>query len=321
MSRSPDVKFDNVLVTGATGFVGGRLIERLAMNSGVRLRALVRHLEKARSLIAGNVDLVQGDITDRRSLDAALSDCDLVFHCAALMHDATTDAQVFHRVNVEGTRNMLEAALQAGVRRFVHVSSIAVYGTSPREGADETDEYQFGREGYANSKIESEQLALAYHRQRGLPVVVIRPANVYGPRSSFWTVWMIAMIKSGQLSLIDDGQGMANPVYIDNLVDAMQLAARHTAAVGEVFVVSDGTKVTWKEFLGYYARMVGRDSLPSMSRAEALSKLDPVQVEYWTQTGWFDITKARRMLGYEPRVSLAEGMKQTEQWLRRSGYI
>lgn len=315
------MKLRNVLVTGATGFIGGRLVQRLSSASDVRLRALVRDPDKARSWTAGAVELIQGDITDRHSLDAALKDCDVVFHCAALMHDATTDAQGFHRVNVEGTRNMLEAALQAGVRRFVHLSSIAVYGTNPRQGADETDEYQFGREGYANSKIESEQIALAYHRQRGLPVVVLRPANVYGPRSSFWTVWMITMIQAGRLSLIDDGQGMANPVYIDNLVDAMQLAAHHTGAVGEVFVVSDGTQVTWKEFLGYYARMVGRDSLPTMSKSEALSKLDPVQVAYWTQTGWFDITKARRILGYEPRVSLAEGMRQTEQWLRQSGYL
>jgi nucleoside-diphosphate-sugar epimerase len=130
------------------------------------------------------------------------------------------------------------------------------------------------------------------------------------------------MIKSGKLTMIDDGRGMSNHVYIDNLVAAILLAARKDAVIGEAFIISDGARTPWKEFLGHYAQMVGRDPLPSVSQAEARSMgISEPEVGYWTQTGWFDISKARTVLGYEPRISLDEGMKRTEQWLREAGYI
>ncbi len=310
-----------VLVTGATGFIGGRLTEQLLMAENVKVRALARTPGKADRLASTGVEIVQGDVTDPASLRRAAESCQVVLHCAAFMHDAEADPDGFRQVNVEGVRNMLEAASEAGVERFVHVSSIAVYGTSPREGTNETDPFQPCGEAYSDSKIEAEQLAFQYSSEKKLPLVVIRPANVYGPRSSFWTVGLLMMVKSGQLKLIDNGRGMANPVYVDNLVDAILLAAQNDAAVGEAFVISDGAKTDWNEFLGYYARMVGRDPLPTMSIEEALSRMDSVQVQYWTQTGTFDITKARTVLGYEPRVSLDEGMKRTEQWLREAGYL
>jgi nucleoside-diphosphate-sugar epimerase len=178
-------------------------------------------------------------------------------------------------VNVEGTRHVLEAAADVGVERFVHISSIAVYGISPREGTSETDPYQPCGLFYCDTKIEAEEVAFKYYKERGLPLVVIRPANVYGPRSSFWTVELMMMIKSGQLELIEGGQGMSNHVYIDNLVDAILLAAGSDAAVGEAFIVSDGAGTDWKEFLGHYARMVGGTPLPSMSKATARQRTRP----------------------------------------------
>lgn len=308
-------------MTGATGFIGGRLTERLASDEGVTVRALVRTPGKAERLASGGVEIVQGDVTDLDSIRRAIGDCQMVFHCAAMMHDGHATLDEFRRVNVEGTRYMLEAAADVGVERFVHISSIAVYGVSPREGTRETDPYQPCGLFYCDTKIETEEVAFRYYKERELPLVIIRPANVYGPRSSFWTVGLLEMIKSGELKLIDGGQGMANHVYIDNLVDAILLAARTDAAVGEAFIISDGAKTPWKDFLGFYARMLGRDPLPSMSQDTARQHMPSEIVGFWTQEGWFDISKARTMLGYEPRISLDEGMKLTEAWLREAGYL
>jgi nucleoside-diphosphate-sugar epimerase len=315
-----DLNEKKALVTGATGFVGGRLAERL-LSEGVTVRALVRSSGKAERFVSRGVEIVQGDVTDRDSVRRASEGCQMVFHCAAMMHDGQAPVAEFRRVNVEGTRHMLEAAAEVGVSRFVHISSIAVYGISPRAGTKETDPYQPCHLAYCDTKIEAEQVAFNYSAEKGLPLVVIRPANVYGPGSSFWTVALVMMIKSGQLKLIDDGRGMANHVYIDNLVDAILLAAQNDAAVGEAFIVSDGAGTDWKEFLGHYARMLGRDPLPSMSQDTARQHMPSEIVGFWTQEGWFDIGKARTMLGYEPRISLDEGMKLTEAWLREAGYL
>lgn len=313
-----------VLVTGATGFIGGRLAKRVAAQKGLKVRALVRNPDKAERLKACGIELVKGDVADPGSLCRAIDGCQIVFHCAGLMHDATGSTDDMRPVNVVGTRHMMEAALEAAVHHFIHVSSVAVYGVKPRVETTESDPYRPCGIAYFDTKIESDQMAFTYYRERSLPLTVIRPANVYGPRSSAWTMWLLMMIKSGQLSLIDGGQGMSNHLYIDNLVDAMMLAANNDHAVGEAFIISDGVRTPWKEFLEHYTRMLGLKPLPSLTRDQAIarpSNLTPVEVELWTQTGTFDITKARTVLQYTPRVSLSEGMRRTERWLREAGYF
>lgn len=323
-----------VLVTGATGFIGGRLTERLTTEHRARVRALVRNLDKADRLRSLGVEVVPGDITDSASLQDAVRGCPTVIHCAALIHDATVTPEGFHRVNVEGTRNVLEAAATAGADAFIHLSSIGVYGTTPLRGTRETDPFQPCGDPYCDSKIEAEQAVLKCAQEKNLPFVIIRPANVYGPRSSFWTVALIEMIKAGKLKLIDHGRGMANHVYIENLIDAIVLAAGSDRARNESFIVSDGVNTNWKEFLGHYTRMLGCEPLPSISKSRAwvmglllegrarLSGKPPSlsrrAVAYWTQTGTYSITKARTRLGYSPRIGLELGMNQTEQWLRET---
>lgn len=326
-----------VLLTGATGFIGGRLAERLVAEGHVQVRALVRNIEKAESLASCGVEVVQGDVNDCSSLQRAVRGCHTVFHCAALFHSPGVTLEGFRRVNVEGTRNMLQAAAEAGVSRFVHLSSIGVYGVSPRQGTRETDRHQPSGDPYCDTKIESEQVTLRFAKEMRLPVVIIRPANVYGPRSSFWTVALLGMIKAGKVKLIDGGTGMSNHVYIDNLVDAILLAARTELDPGEAFIISDGVDTNWKEFLGYYTRMLGHEPLPSIARSrawltgllwEGVAKLTGKPPElsrravcYWTQSGTYKITKARAMLGYKPRIALEEGMLRSEEWLRENGLI
>ncbi|HET9530279.1 MAG TPA: NAD-dependent epimerase/dehydratase family protein [Blastocatellia bacterium] len=310
------------LVTGATGFIGGRLTERL-LAEGISVRALVREFDKAAWLAARGAELVAGDVTEPDTLPPAFESCQLVFHCAALMHDAQVPADEYRRVNVQGVEHMLEAASRAELERFVYVSSIAVYGISPKKKTTEADPHELCGIPYIDTKVEAEEIAFRYCRENRLPLVVIRPANVYGPRSRAWTVWLVEMIKSGRVFLIDDGCGMSNEVYIDNLIEALLLAARSERAVGEAFIISDGAQTNWREFLGHYAQMLGRKlhSVPRSQAVEPPYNLSLLEADLWTQSGSFDITKARTLLGYAPRISLAEGMRLTEQWLRAAGYI
>lgn len=330
-----DLKERRVLVTGATGFIGGRLAERLVEEEGAKLTALVRNVENANQLASLGVEIVQGHVNDMGAIRRAVSDCEIVFHCAALIHDVTAKRDEFHRVNVEGTRNVLEAAAEAGVIRFIHLSSIGVYGVSPKKGTQETDPYQPSGDPYCDSKIEAERVALRFAKR--LPVVIIRPANVYGPRSSFWTVGLLEMIKADKLQMIDAGNGMSNHVYIDNLVDAILLAAKNDIASGEAFIVSDGVNTSWKDFLRYYTRMLGREPLSSISKPKAwliaffqegfaqltgkTPEISRRAVGFWTQNGTYAINKAQTKLGYSPRIPLEEGMKRTEFWLRESGFL
>ena len=325
------------LVTGATGFIGGRMAERLVKEENVKVRALVRTPEKAGHLEAIGIEVVKGDVTDPDSVRRAMDGCSLVFHCAAFMHDADENLDGFRRVNVHGTGNVLNAATAAKVKLLLYISSIAVYGIDPREGTNELKNFQASGIPYSDSKIEAEELVVRHAKQTSLPLVIIRPANVYGPRSSFWTVGLLMMIKAGRVTLIDKGRGKSNHVYIDNLVDAILLAARNDSSLGEDFIISDDAKTPWSEFLGYYAQMLGHEPLPSMSLVRAKTtgflmelaarvtggtpSLTRIEVRCWTQTGTFDISKARRELGYVPRVSLNEGMKKTQQWLKEHGYL
>jgi nucleoside-diphosphate-sugar epimerase len=326
----------SVLVTGASGFIGGRLAERLATEEGVRVRAMVRHAKKAERLQKLELEIVQADLLGLESLREVIKGCDLIFHCAAVVRE-TGDRNEFLQTNVKGTENILNVSRDAGVKKFIHFSSVSVYGMNPPDRADETTPFQPCGNLYCDTKIGAEKAVWAAHHKARLPVVVIRPANVYGPYSNPWTIRPIKLINSGQMMLINGGTGVCNYVYIDNLLDATLIATKRDESVGEVYLVSDGMAVTWKEFFGYYARMAQKPRIRSvpewLGKAIALGmevtsklsgkppKLTREAVGFLTREARFSIEKARCELGYQPRFSLEEGMKLTEQWLREAGYL
>jgi len=326
----------SALVTGASGFIGGRLAERLATEEGVRVRALVRNPRKAKRLEKLPLEIVEGDLLDPQSLSRAVEGCDLVFHCAALVR-MTGVKKKFYQVNVEGTENILKAAVQAGAKKFIHMSSVAVYGLNPPDGADENTAYEPCGNLYCDTKIASEEIVWAYHRERKLPVVVIRPTIAYGPHSKAWTLWPVKLINSGQMMLINEGTGLCNYVYIDNLIDATLMATKRDASVGQAYIIADDIALPWKEFFGCYAQMAGKPQMRSvpegLGKIVALGmeitskftgkppKLSRQDVGFLTRKARFSIEKARRELGYQPRLSLKEGMRITEQWLREEGHL
>jgi len=253
------------LVTGASGFIGSRLAERLVLEHGAEVRALVRNLAGAARLARFPVTILRGDVTDPADLKAAVQGCDLVFHCAY----GTSGSQK-HRawVNTEGTRRLLAAARTAGAARTVHLSTLMVYGQTADGDLDETaPRRRFGNH-YSDSKLEAERIVLA----SGMPVAVLQPTAVYGPYGGVWTEAVLRTLKTGRQILIDGGGGLANAVYVDDLVSAMLLAAVKESAVGQAFLISGDEPVTWKELFGRFERMLGAESrMVEMTEAEALA--------------------------------------------------
>ncbi len=334
--RALELRGKTALVTGATGCIGGRLAERLAAEEGVSVRGMVRNPAKARRLRSAGVDVVVGDLTRPDSLKAAVEGCEIVFHCAARVSDWGTRKE-FYEENVQGTKHMLDAALAAGVERFVHISSIGVYGFGAGPGTDESSPHRASGDLYCDTKIEAEQLACRYQRELGLPVVIIQPGMVYGPHAWFYTIRPVEMIRAGVRALVSGGRGTCILVYIDNLVDGIILATRHEGAVGEAFILCD-LHLTFKELFEIYARMMGGRSFLSIPKPvawlgammlEGVAHLTGRRPAFTRTTiraltifrATMTTTKAREQLGYTPRVSLEEGMRSTESWLQKEGYL
>jgi len=327
---------DTVLITGATGFIGGRLAQRLVSEEGVRVRALVRSLEKARPLIDLGCEIVQGDITDLASLHQAAQGCQVIFHAAAWVNERGSRAEVW-AVNVDGTQNVVDAALAAGVQRLVHVSSCAVYGSQQVFNIDETMPMRRAGNFYTDSKVDAEAVVMRAYQAHGLPVVVARPSQVYGLGSPQFTLRPIEMIRKGTLVLIDGGRHFCKPIYIDNLIDGLILCAQSEAAIGEAFNFSDGDPVPWRDFFGAYAAMLGKEKLPAVPYPVAWlaafffeiqgklrgkpASLNRRVVRTLRSDNSFSNHKARTVLGWAPRTDWREGMRQTEAWLRATGQL
>jgi nucleoside-diphosphate-sugar epimerase len=258
-----------VLVTGATGFVGGRLAERLVREHGVEVRGTVRDWTKAVWISRYPVDLVPCDVRDDRQVDQAVDGCSIVFHCAS---GGGADHEYLD-ININGTRNILDACCRRRVRRLVYVSSIAVHGPNPPDGANEFDAYRPSSRGYSDSKIEAERLVFGCHQRHALEVTVIRPTFVWGPRSQLFTVRPLREMAQGRFRLVNQGSGSCHAVFIEHLVDAILASAVRDEAVGRPFLVADGYGITWGEFFAPYAQWLGIETLPSLSSRSHLLRI------------------------------------------------
>lgn len=317
-----------VFVTGALGFIGRALLERYR-SAGAQVCGIDRTADAELGVVAGDV----GDATGWREL---LRGCDVLFHTAAVVSNVATE-DVFWRVNVLGTRRVLDAAAAAGVGRFVHLSSVAAFGFDFPDGVGEQHPLRTNGNHYVDTKVASEQVVLQAHAAGEIACSIVRPTDVYGPGSRPWTVLPVQMIRSGQFLLPERGLGTFSPVYVDNLIDGLEAVASREEASGQVFILGDGVGVTTNEFFGHYARMLGRGAIRSLPTGLAVTLADIAgrtlsalgrETEISGETmrmlarrGSYSIEKARRVLDYEPKVDLAEGMRRTEQWLSDRGLL
>jgi nucleoside-diphosphate-sugar epimerase len=317
-----------VLVTGGTGFIGCRLVEKLALEHGAAVRVLVRRFASAARVARLDVDIVHGDVTDPAAVASAMQGCDIVVHCA-YGNDGDADQQ--RAVYVEGSRIVAEKALEAGVGRMVHVSTIAVYGTMPDGDVDERTPFGGPGDHYSRTKREAEDIVTELHRRAGLPLAIVRPTCVYGPYGLAFTIDPLRRLREGQVVLVNGGEGLCNAIYVDDLVHGILLAAVEPAALGEVFHLTGASPLTWRDFYAAYERLLGKRSTVSMTvgeaRARARGDVDsrtfPSEdmLAFYAARPVFRIDKAKRLLGFDPAFDFERGMELTAQWARWAGLV
>ncbi|MGY0777742.1 NAD-dependent epimerase/dehydratase family protein [Azospirillum argentinense] len=360
-----------VVVTGAAGFIGGRLVERLCLEHGAKVRCIVRDIAQAVRLARFPVEIVRADLLDREAIGKAVAGADWVFHCA---YDVRS-----RRQNIDGMNALIDASLANGVESFVHLSTFSVYEPLPDGPLSEETRDGDRAWSYVQNKLDLEKMVLDAAHKRGLPGVVLQPSIVYGPFCKPWTNAPAEMLLSGTVVLPQEG-GLCNAVYIDDLVDAMIAATRSPQAIGERFVISGPDAPPWAAVFGRFQEALGVDSLrfqpaavirkemKSLRRDIAMVLQDPkkiiqiivrwrparrvlqggfdslpprlrhlVMVHYFLKKKvsrnqlWLpdaqklalyqakaliDLTKARRLLGYEPRFTFEDGMALTADYLR-----
>jgi nucleoside-diphosphate-sugar epimerase len=254
-----------ILVTGASGFVGRRVVERLVLECGATVRVLVRSIGRAAPLSRLSVEIAVADLRDREATGAAVSGCDVVVHCARGIDGSVPDRRA---VDVDGTLNLLQASAGAHVSRFVHTSTVVVYEI-PRAGVlDESAPLGKGGDAYARAKRAAELLVL---EQTRVPATVVQPTVVYGPHAGVYGREIIAELSTARIPLVDGGKGICNALYVDDLVTALLLAATSDRAPGERFLVSGPEHPSWAEFFGGFETMLGVRRTVPMAEADALS--------------------------------------------------
>ncbi len=348
---------NHVFITGAGGFIGGRVAEVLHCSGWPAVRAGVRRWSSAARVGRLPIDIVRCDVTDPKQVHAALDGVSAVVHCAVGSRDVTVD----------GTRNMLEAAFAHGVERFVHVSTIDVYSNSVGEVYEDSP-YRYTGNQYGDSKIDAEKLCWKFI-EKGLPICILRPTIVYGPFSTVWTVDIAErLLQSGFLPVAKEYcQGVCNLLYIDDLVSAILLALQSHGAIGGAFNVSGAERPTWYEYFHALnkamelpalneqttaascmsawvmkpVRLSAKFALNNFQRqimilykrsdlarkfmrlAERVIRKSPTTAELrdYSKHAWYPTDKAAKLLGYKPQFGMAEGIQLSVAWLEHHGFL
>lgn len=322
-----------VLVTGASGFLGGRLAEML-VEHGETVRILARESSDLRHLSQLQIQIVRGDLGDAAALAEAMRGVRVIYHCAACSTD-WAPMQTYIAANVMGTQRLLDAAVRAdSVERFVHVSTTDVYGY-PRVPCDESASRRDVGLPYNRTKIQGEEAVWRAHREHGLPVTVVRPATIYGPRGKDFVVEIAKMLRQRMMLLIDRGRARGGFTYVDNVATAMMDAAASPATLGRAYNITDGTDATWRAYTNALADALGYSrpwlTLPfpvamalgrTIEIPHGLLKLKgrPMLTRHATyllgRDQEFPTGRAREDFGFAPRVSLAGGIERSVAWLR-----
>jgi dihydroflavonol-4-reductase len=322
-------------LTGANGFIGGRLC-RYLKKRGREVRGLVRSTRGASALKADDIATQRADVRDVASLKKAFQGVDVVVHLAALFNRPDASWEDYRRINVEGVRNVLEVARDCGVSRVIHCSTGGVAvgrGTPPFSEAAPYSPPLWDK--YETTKCEGEKFALDFHRRTGYPVVVIRPAQVYGPgdkgKAKFYR-----MVRRGVI--VNPGETVKHLIYIDDLCRAFELAGEKEEAVGEVFIIAGRTPIALKKLIALVADQLDvscpKMVLPALpvtwlctatEFACNLAHVKPIlfrrSMDFFTRSVQFDVSKAREILRFEDRIGVPDGVAATTRWYKQMDLV
>lgn len=319
-----------IAVTGVTGFIGQAVAQRY-LTAGWRVRGLDLRRPEADT----GVEYVLGDVTDVDAVRELVAQADLVVHTAAIVAESGDWAE-FDRVNARTPRTVALAARAAGARDFVHLSSVMVHGFDFPEGCAEDGPLDPADNPYCASKIRSEFLLRDLHDVDGMRVHIVRPGDVYGPGSVPWIVRPVQHMREGTFLWVDAASSVINHVYVDNLVDAIEVMVEKGPG-GRTYIVTDGQRTLARDFFGWFADRVGMRWAPSLpgwlaeplvgglasvlpERARRRLDLDRQSIRYLRRRAAYS-NAAIRDLGWEPRVDLGVGRERTAAWLSEVGLL
>ncbi len=323
------------LVTGANGFTGSYLTKHL-LEKGYDVRVLVRKSSNLSTLKGLDVEYFYGDLGKDKDLHGAAEGIDVVFHIAALFRAEDVPKQAFWDVNLDGTRKILQEAKRAGVQRFVHCSTVGVQGEIDHPPAKEDAPYKPG-DYYQESKTDGEKLALEFFASENLPGCVVRPVGIYGPGDDRF-LKIFKFINNGKFRMIGSGKVLYHLTFVEDLVAGIALAGEKDAALGEIFTIGGEGYLTLGELVEKIAGVL-RKSVPAtkipvwpvwfagllceiICRPFGISP--PIyrrRVDFFIKDRAFDISKAKKLLGYQPKVALEEGLTRTAVWYKEQGLL
>ena len=324
-----------VMVTGGTGFTGTALVRRLLMDGHAVVALDYKEGLAASELKRRGAEVIFGSVTDRELVTRAMRGVDVVHHLAAAFRELNVPEQHYHDVNVEGTRNVLTAAARASVQKVVYCSTCGVHGNIDDPPGDEDSPIR-PADYYQQTKYEGEMEVSRLVRQ-GLPATTLRPMAIYGPGDPARFLFLYKAVRGGRFLMFGDGATFYHPLYIDNLVDAFELAGNRPGR-GDVYLIGDDRYCALNDLvravgtsLGLTVRIIHLPFAPLWVAAIACEaictplRLEPPlfrrRADWFRQNRAFSIDRAREGLGYQPRVDLPTGLARTAEWYRQHGYL
>lgn len=325
-----------LLITGGTGFIGSRLALRSQEKGhSVELLGQVNNpaeQDNQQMLEANGIKVTLGSVADREQVFGLAQGCDVVFHLAAAQHEANVPDQHFWMVNVDGTRNVIEASVEARVKRFVHGSTIGVYGSALAGEIDEESPLRPDNI-YGVTKREGEKIVLSFTDK--IPVSIVRISETYGPGDRR-LLKLFKAIERNIFFMIGKGDNKHHLIYVDDLVDGLYLAAITDDAIGQTFVLVGPEVLTTRKMVDVIAKALGTEMprfraplWPFFAAAVVMERTLPPfgiqpplhrrRLDFFRKSFFFSQDKPSRVLGFEPKTNFAQGVAQTTQWYKKHG--
>lgn len=320
-----------LLITGIDEFIGWRAAE-LAIAKGMKVRGLQSSTVQDKKAQNLGVEVIVGNINDAKTAQKACEGVDIVLHTAQLAQEAGA-LKDFREINVDGTITMAKAAKSAGVKTFVHLSSVLVYGFDYSDRVTESEPLAEEKNPYCQTKIEAEVAVLPLNNPPDFGVIVIRAGDVYGPGCIPWVARPVHFMRQKLFAYASDEHGVINHVYVDNLIDAIFLAMEKET-YGEIFNITDGEQTSWKEYFTRLAEIsnspapmsLGKDEIKLFLKLRVQGqklfrkKADilPESIDFMTRPYACSIAKAQSLLNYAPKIELEQGLQITQEWLEKT---